>query len=369
MKAVILAGGSGTRLRTASDRTPKPMLPLFGKPAMEHSIRLLKKHGVKDILVALSYRAKEVMDYFGDGSKWRVKINYSLEEKPIGTAGAVKRAQSALDETFIVVAGDIVTDLNLSVAVEFHRRSSAIATVLLHEVQDPSDFGVVAAEPDGRVTRYVEKPPPDGIFSSKISTGIYILEPDVLGSIPYEQPCDFGREVFPRLLHNMDPVYACELPGYWCDVGNMIQYRAVHFDALMGKLDMEIGGKEVEKGIYVEKDALIHRSVQLIAPLFIGSGAEVRRNAALGELSVIGADALIDEAAIVERSIIGSGAFIGRASNVSDCVIASGYHLADNDTAHNRLVFDLHDRASEPDEDADIELLEDLPIADRRIKV
>jgi len=165
----------------------------------------------------------------------------------------------------------------------------------------------------------------------------------------------------------MDPVYGCELPGYWCDVGNMIQYRAVHFDALMGKLDMEIGGKEIEKGIYVEKDALIHRSVQLLAPLFIGSGAEVRRNAALGELSVIGADALIDEAAIVERSIIGSGAFIGRASNVSDCVIASGYHLADNDTARNRIVFDLRDNAHEPD--ADTELLEDLPIADRRIKV
>ena len=347
MKAVILAGGSGTRLRAATDHTPKPMLPIFGKPVMEQSIRLLRKHGVNEIVVAMSYRAKEVMDYFGDGSKWRVKISYSLEEKPMGAAGGVKRVQSALNETFVVMSGDVITDFNLSAAVEFHKYSSAMATVLIHEVNDPSEFGVVAAESDGRVTKYAERPRPDLVFSSKVSTGIYILEPDVLSSVPYETPCDFGREVFPRLLRNMDPVYACELPGYWCDVGDTIRYRNVHFDALMGKLDMEIGGKETEQGVHIAKDAIIHRSVKLTSPIFVGPGAEVRRNAAIGELSVVGADALIDEAAIVERSIIGSGAFIGRASSVSDCVIASGYHLADNDNAHNRVIFALHDRSDD----------------------
>lgn len=338
MQAVILAGGGGTRLHAISDRSTKPMLPFFGRPVMEHSIRLLKKHGVKDILVALSYRAKEVMDYFGDGAKWRVKIAYSLEEKPMGTAGGVKRLQPAIRDTFVVMPADAITDFNLSAAVEFHRLSSAMATVLMDDSDDPWEYGVVATTRDGLVTKYAERPQREHVFSSQISTGIYVMEPEVLGAVPYDTPCDFGREVFPRLLRNMDPMYACQLPGYWCDVGDVIQYRNAHFDAMMGKLDVDIEGKEIEPGVHVAVGTTIHRSARINAPAFVGRGAEIRRNAVIGGLSVVGPDALIDEAAVVARSIIGSGAFIGRASKVSDCVIGSGYHLADNGLAHNRLM-------------------------------
>lgn len=347
MQAVILAGGGGTRLRNLADRAPKPMLPFFDKPVMEHTVRLLKKHGVDEILIALSYRAKEVMDHFGDGAKWRVKIGYSLEEKPLGSAGAIKRLQPLLRETFLVISGDTITDFNLSAALEFHRRSSAMATMLLSEAEEPSDYGVVLAGPSGLVSKYLEKPRPEDVFSKTVSTGIYVMEPDILSQIPYESPCEFGLDVFPRMLSNRDPLYGCELPGYWCDVGNPVHYRNAHFDALTGRLDVEIGGKQVDADVHVARGAEIHKAAHLTPPLYVGPGAEIRRNASIGNVSVVGAGALIDEAAVVAHSVIGDGAFIGRAAKVSNCLLSSGYHVEDNQFANDLLVVEEGEFAAE----------------------
>jgi mannose-1-phosphate guanylyltransferase / phosphomannomutase len=338
MQAVILAGGRGTRLHPLTDQTPKPLTPLFNRPVMEHLIELLAKHEVRDITVTLSYLARDIVHHFGDGSKWGVNLHYSIENSPKGTAGGVKELQPILHDTFLVLSGDVVTDFDLTEAMEFHQSRSAIATVLLADVDDPMEFGVVSTTPDGQITRLVEKPKSEQVFSNTVSTGIYVMELEALSSIPYDQPYDFSRELIPRLLRNMEPVFGCKLNGYWCDIGNFVQYRNAHFDALTGKVDIAITGTEIEKGIWVGDNCEVHETAKLSAPLFLGDGAEVRRNVSVGCLSVVGDQALVDEGATVRRSIVGNGAFIGRASRITDCVVGNGSRVMDHGDFHNRVV-------------------------------
>lgn len=327
MQAVILAGGRGTRLQPLSMGTPKPMLPLFSKPVLEHSIELLRRNGIDDVIIALSNQAQEVVEHFGDGSAWGINIRYSIEDEPKGTAGAVKLIQPYITDTFIVLSGDTITDFNLQAAIEYHRRKSALATLLLHEAEDPIDFGIVQQDQDGKVTRFLEKPNSNEVFSKTINTGIYVIEPETLSSIPYFTNYDFARDLFPRLLRNMEPVFGCKLHGYWCDVGNIGHYRNAHFDALLGKADLDISGTEVEPGVWIGEGTEVHSSAELVGPLFLGNGTELRKNAVLKPFSVVGTDCLVDEAASVSRSIVGSRAFIGRGTRISDSVIGDGYRV------------------------------------------
>jgi mannose-1-phosphate guanylyltransferase / phosphomannomutase len=341
MQAVILAGGNGTRLHPLTMGTPKPLLPLFGKPVLEHAIDLLRRHGVTDIIMALSRGAEaDIVEHFDDGSEWGVSIRYSLEDEPKGTAGAVKLVQSFMHGTFLVVSGDVVCDFDLSSAIEFHKRKSALATLLLHEVDDPCDFGLVNNEPDGRITRILEKPRSSDIFTKTINAGIYILEPESLSSVPYFSTCDFARDLFPRLLNNMEPVYGCRPSGYWCDVGNLLQYRNVHFDALLGKTQIDIEATQVEPGVWIGDGAEIHDTAELAGPVFLGPGAELRKNAELRPFAVVGENSLVDEAACVTRSIVGNRAFIGKGTRVTDCVIESGYRVQESQQLKNRVVME-----------------------------
>lgn len=305
---------------------------------MEHSIELLCDHGVQDIIVAMSPQAQEVADHFGDGSAWGVNIRYSVEDEPKGTAGAVKLLQSCINDTFLVISGDIISDFDLTTALAYHKRKSSIATILLHQVDDPSDFGIVQHEADGRISRFLEKPRSTEIFSSTINTGIYILEPEALSSIPYFTTYDFARDLFPRMLRNFEPVYGCRLPGYWCDVGNVIDYRNAHFDTLIGKAHLNITGTEVEPGVWIGEDAEIHQTAELVGPLFLGTSAEVRKNAALKPFAVVGDNSLVDEAASVARSIVGSGALIGKGTRVTDCVIGCNYKVDEQKRINNQIV-------------------------------
>lgn len=343
MQAVVLAGGFGTRLHPLTMSTPKPMVPLFNKPVMEHCIDLLRRHGIDDIIVTVSYRAQQLMEYFGDGSKWGVNIRYSLEEEPKGTAGAVKLIQPYINDTFLVMSGDAVTDFDLTEALDYHKRKSSLATLLLHELDDPTDFGIVQHSPDGKITKFLEKPKSSEIFSKTINTGIYVLEPEALSSIPYFTKFDFARDLFPRMLRNMEPVYGCRMPGYWCDVGSLMQYRNAHFDALTGKAKLEIDGTQVEPGVWIGEDVEIHHSAELVGPCFLGEGSEVRRNASLKPFAVVGDNTLVDEAAIVSRSIVGNGAFIGKGTMVTDCVVASGHRVSEQAHFRNRVVTDDED--------------------------
>jgi len=338
MQAVILAGGKGTRLHPLTTNIPKPMVPFFDRPVMEHCIKLLAKHDIKDIIITVSYLAKDIMHYFGNGSRWGVKIRYSVETEPLGTAGGVKLIQPMINDTFVIVSGDAVTDVDLTAAIEMHRSASSVASLMLYEVEDPTQFGLVECDSDNRVTRFLEKPKTSEIFTNTVNTGIYILEPEVLSSIPYNEVHDFARNLFPRLLHNSEPMYGFKLPGYWCDVGNLLQYRNAHFDALHGRVKLDLPAIHVGEGIWVGEGVDIHPSVQLASPVFVGKGASIRRNATLGEHSIIGADSLVDEGAYVTRSVIGCRSFIGRETKITDCIIGSGYSVMESESIYDRTL-------------------------------
>jgi len=230
-----MAGGEGTRLRPLTSNQPKPMVMIAGRPCMEHSINLVRDHGINQIVATLAYMPQIIRGYFGEGSHLGVELDYSIEEVPAGTAGSVKLCEHYLDETFIVVSGDALTDIDLSAVVDFHRRSGAAATLALKRVQNPLEFGVVITSEDGRIERFLEKPSWGEVFSDTINSGIYVLEPDVLTGIPRDDPYDFSKDLFPRLLDAGVPLYGYVADGYWQDIGNIVQYQVANRDALDGK--------------------------------------------------------------------------------------------------------------------------------------
>lgn len=219
MKAIIMAGGEGSRLRPLTCARPKPMMPVLNRPIMSYIVDLLKNNGFNDIGVTLQYKPGEIMDYFGDGEKYGVKMRYFLENKPLGTAGSVKNAEEFLDDTFIVISGDALTDFKLNQAVEFHREQGALATLVLTRVDCPLEYGVVITEEEGRIKRFLEKPGWGEVFSDTVNTGIYILEPEVLGYFEKGEFFDFSKDLFPLLLRKKKPLHGVILPGYWCDIG------------------------------------------------------------------------------------------------------------------------------------------------------
>lgn len=225
MKGMILAAGEGKRLRPLTEHVPKPMLPLAGRPLLEHIITLLRKCGITDLAINLHHLPTVVMDYFGDGSHWGVSLRYSLEERLLGSAGGVKRLQAFFDEAFVVYYGDVFTQVDLVPVIELHRRCGALATMGLYRVPDPWNRGIVELDDQQVITRFVEKPPPEQVFSDLANAGIYVLEPDVLDWIPADQPWDFGHGVFPALLADGVRVAGCVIEGHLIDIGLPEKYE------------------------------------------------------------------------------------------------------------------------------------------------
>ena len=235
MTAVVLVGGPGTRLRPLTDDRPKSLVPVMNRPVMEHTIAYLKRFGIEDIVLTLSYLPDSIMQVFGDGSRYGARLVYCLEKEPLGTAGAVKNAEKYIDSTFVVLNGDIFTDLDLADMMTFHREQGATATISLSWVEDPSAFGVVETD-NGRVKRFIEKPPRAEATSHWINAGIYVLEPSVLGHIPDGQHYMFEKGLFPRILELGLPVYGYPYRGYWLDMGTPEKYFGVNMDMLSSRL-------------------------------------------------------------------------------------------------------------------------------------
>src|SRR5579862_9358424 len=219
MKAVIMAGGEGTRLRPLTSNQPKPMLPMANRPMMEHVVSLLRRHGFDEVVVTVAFMANAIRSYFGDGSEFGVRMVYATEETPLGTAGSVLNARDELDERFVVISGDVLTDIDLSAVVEFHQRKGALATLALCAVENPLEFGIVITGEDGSIERFLEKPGWGQVFSDTINTGIYVLEPEIFDYIPDGRSVDFSGEVFPSALEDGEALYGYVADGYWEDVG------------------------------------------------------------------------------------------------------------------------------------------------------
>ncbi|HEY9723268.1 MAG TPA: nucleotidyltransferase family protein, partial [Oscillatoriaceae cyanobacterium] len=252
MKAVLMAGGSGTRLRPLTCDIPKPMVPMLNKPMAEHIINLLKRHGITDIIITLYYLPHVIQNYFGDGRDFGVNITYAVEEKmPLGTAGCVKAIESLLDDTFIVISGDSLTDIDLTEAVNFHKQKGSVASIVLKRVANPLEFGVVITDDDNRIRRFLEKPSSSEVFSDTINTGTYVLDPEVLKLLPADKEVDFSKDLFPLLLERNDPMFGFVADGYWEDVGNLQSYRQAHYDILDGKVKVELPYNRLEGDIWI----------------------------------------------------------------------------------------------------------------------
>jgi len=323
MKAVIMAGGEGSRLRPLTCTRPKPMMPVLNRPIMHYTVELLKKHGFDEVGVTLQYKPDEIIEYFGGGEKYGIEVRYFLEDIPLGTAGSVKNAEEFLDDTFVVISGDALTDFDLKRAVEFHRERGAMATLVLAKVDCPLEYGVVITEESGRVRRFLEKPGWGEVFSDTVNTGIYILEPEVLGYFKKRKFFDFSKDLFPLLLEKKKPLYGIVLPGYWCDIGNLMQYVQSHLDVLDGRVNVKVSGRETKPGIWVGEGVYIDDSAKIIGPSFIGDGCQVGANAVIGPYAVLGGDCLVRENASVRRSVVWNNTYLGTGSELRGAVLGS----------------------------------------------
>ncbi|HAW60274.1 MAG TPA: hypothetical protein DCW86_02225 [Actinobacteria bacterium] len=321
MKAVVMAGGEGTRLRPLTSNQPKPMVSMVNKPVMEHIIKLLKGHGITDIVVTLQFLPQVIKSYFGEGTDLGVTLSYSIEETPLGTAGSVKNAERHLDETFIVISGDVVTDIDISQVIDFHKKKKSLATLTLKSVENPLEFGVVIADKDGQIQKFLEKPTWGEIFSDTINTGIYVLEPEIFDYIPADKPFDFSKDLFPLLLKEGKPPCGCVVEGYWCDIGNVQQYIQAHQDILERKAKIEPNGIKMLENIWVGKGSFIDPTVDLSGPVVIGQNVKIGAGAKVGKYSIIGNNVIIDKEAQTYRSIILENSFVGSQARLYGCVV------------------------------------------------
>ncbi len=321
MQAIIMAGGIGNRLRPLTCAIPKPMVPIMGKPVMEYVIRLLRKHGITDATATLQYLPEEITKYFEDGSQYGMNIKYTMEEKPLGTAGGVAYAAKGIDSTFIVISGDGLTDLDITKALEFHRQNNSMATLVLKQMDSPLEFGVVMLNEDNTVKRFVEKPTKAQVFSDTVNTGIYILEPKVLDYIEQDKMVDFSMDVFPQLLNHGEKVYGYVCDDYWCDIGSSHAYLQAHRDVMDGKCRVDGPFNEINDKIYIGSDAIVHPNAEIESPCFIGAGCKIEEGARVGAYSVIGYGTTICNKADVERSVVWENSRIAESAQVRGCVL------------------------------------------------
>lgn len=323
-----MAGGEGTRLRPLTTNRPKPMVPVVNKPMLEHTLDLLKHHGFSDVVLTLHYLPNVVQDYFQSGEEFGAKLNYLIEEKPLGTAGGVKNAERFLDGTFVVFSGDVLTDINLSKALKFHKDAGAVATILLTKASNPTDYGIVITEKSGAVKKFLEKPGWGEVFSDTINSGIYILEPEVLRHVKTDMEFDFSKHLFPTLLELGEPIYGYSADGYWCDIGNPVQYLQANHDALLGRLKVNIPGRETN-GVWIGEGAEVEDYVEIKEPALIGSKARVRSKASIGSFSIVGNGVTLDEKASVKRSVIWANTVIGPRADLVGCLVGEKCMIRD----------------------------------------
>jgi mannose-1-phosphate guanylyltransferase / phosphomannomutase len=322
VKAVVMAGGEGTRLRPMTASQPKPMLPVVNRPIMEHVLRLVKRHGCTETVVTVQFLASLVRNYFGDGEDVGMSLQYATEEEPLGTAGSVKNAQDALRaEPFLVISGDALTDMDLSELVKFHQRNGALVTVALSRKPNPLEFGIVITGEDGRIRRFLEKPTWGQVFSDTVNTGIYVMEPEVLAEVPPGEVVDWSADVFPRLLDRGAPLFGWVGDGYWEDVGTLDSYLAAQADVLSGRVAADIDGFEVSPGVWIAEGAEVDPEATLSGPVVIGEYSKVEAGATLREYTVIGSNVVVKEGAFLHRAVLHSNVYVGQGVTLRGCVI------------------------------------------------
>ncbi|MBF2057759.1 MAG: mannose-1-phosphate guanyltransferase [Cyanobacterium sp. T60_A2020_053] len=328
MRAVLMAGGSGTRLRPLTCDLPKPMVQILNRPIAEHIINLLKRHNIHEVIATLHYLPDVMRDYFQDGHEFGVNITYAVEEEqPLGTAGCVKNLEELLQDTFLVISGDSITDFDLQKAIAFHREKKSQATLILTRVPNPIEFGVVITDKDGKIQRFLEKPSSSEIFSDTVNTGTYILEPEVLRYLPPNEECDFSQDLFPLLLEYDEPMYGYIAEGYWCDVGHLEAYRESQYDAMEKKVLLNFAYSEIEYGVWMGENTYVDPTTIIASPALIGNNCRIGARTKIESGTVIGDNVTIGNHVELNRPIIANGVTIGDECALSACVIGRGTRI------------------------------------------
>ncbi|NPV53389.1 MAG: NDP-sugar synthase [Firmicutes bacterium] len=354
MKALLLAGGLGTRLHPLTYNLPKPMVPVANRPWLEHLLGLLKRHNISEVICSLCYRPEIIMNYFGDGSAFGIRMQYVVEKTPLGTGGAIRFAEHLLDDTFLVFNADIVTDLDLTSVVNFHKQNKARVTIALTWVDDPTAYGAVEMDRNGRILKFIEKPSKDQITTNFVNAGVYVFEPDILERIPRGRPVSLEREVYPSLLDEGVPVYGYGSRFYWMDLGTHKRYLALHADIFQGKLNLEIQGKRNNAGtatgiatandnpgggaislgdqrdqVIIGREAHVHPTSRIHGPVIIGDRCVVNAGAVVGPMTVLGPGVVVGEGTHVRNSVIWAGTRIGSRAHLDRVIVGENYTVED----------------------------------------
>jgi len=338
MKAVILVVGQATRLRPLTTNTPKAIVPVLNIPFLEHVFGNLHRHGVYVIVLAQHYLAGPIEDYLGNGSKYGVSITYVIEDEPRGTAGAIKNVGKYLDDRFLVLNGDIFIDLDITAMIDLHQQRKAVATIALTPVEDPTAYGVIETDTEGRVTRFLEKPDWSEVTTNMINAGIYVLEREVLSLIPPDIKVSIERETFPLLVTSTQAVYGCQSNGYWMDMGTPEKYLQLHRDLLEGKSSWYLPDSPEE--VRIGEGCTIHPAAEIKGPTVIGEGCTIDAGVKITGPAVIGNGCSIGGGSVVEGSVLWSGVNTGKRVTLRNSVVANDCHLESDSNIESAVLGD-----------------------------
>lgn len=340
VKAIIMAGGEGTRLRPLTCNRAKPMTPVINKPVVEHAVELLRKHGINDIVISLFYLPENVQNYFGDGSEWDVNISYSVEENPLGTAGGVRLAAENFDDTFVVLSGDGIIDFDITDLLKFHKKRKSPFTIALTRVHEPTEYGIVITDRDtGKIEKFLEKPSWSEVFSDTANTGMYVIEPDLIRKhIPKDTKYDFSFDLFPLLQKKNVPLYGYISDGYWCDVGNIESYLKVHHDILDQLVELEMPGKRITENVWIGNNVEIDPAAVIKGPAVIGDFVKIKKGVEIEEFCVIGNNCVIEEGASLRRTVVLNSTVIGPKAEIRGGIIGKRCFLEENVSIYEQAV-------------------------------
>jgi NDP-sugar pyrophosphorylase family protein len=339
MKAILLAGGKGTRLRPLTIHTPKPIVPIFNRAFLHYQIDLLKQvPEIDEVILSLNYQPRRIEEMFGDGADLGIKIRYVVEPIPLGTAGAVKYAGDKLTESVVVFNGDVMTELDLGAVIELHRQRQARATIVLTPVENPSAYGLVETDAASNITRFLEKPKPEEITTNHINAGIYVLEPDTFDRIPSDVPWSIERSYFPSLIERGETFVAYVYNGYWIDIGTPDKYVQVHRDIMDGRFTAPPFAGAAASRCVIAPDARVDDGAMVQGPVFIDDGVMVKAGARVGPYTVLGRQTQIEEEAAVERAILWPNCRVGHQAVVSDAVLGRQCHVGRNVSLNGNAV-------------------------------
>lgn len=341
-RIVILAGGYGTRLRPLTYTRPKPMLPLAGKPVLQHIIEALARQGFDELIVTANYLCESIERYFGDGSRFGVELVYRRENTPLGTAGSVKNSENYLDDTFGVIQSDNITDLDLRALLKFHRSKKGLATLSVLPVDNPQEFGIAELDKDDRVVRFLEKPKPEECFSNLANTGLYVLEPEILDYIPRDSPFDFSKDLFPKLLSLERGVYGLRAGGFWADIGRFENFMKAN-KWILGRMESKKlvsiktrarirGPVHIGGGVAIEDGAVI------VGPVVIEDGCKIGGGSTVKSCSVLGSNVKVGEGNQISGSILYENTLIGSSSRIDDCIIGENCRIGSGSIIHGDVV-------------------------------